>query len=102
MDICIVTLEVSLVAHQASFLCMLQIEPMPFGYLAIYCLFYPVDRVYYFIAPSFLHDVDCPLKFGIDNPDKQKSFFLQSRDRNLFDGLIPQAGILDGDSSGWL
>jgi len=84
----IVQLEISLIAHQARLLGMLEIEAMALGYFPIDCLLDPVDGVDYLVAPSFLHHVDRPLEFSVDHPDEEESLLLQHGDGDLLDGLI--------------
>lgn len=78
---------------------MLKVKPMSLCDFAIDCLLDPVDVIDDLVAPLLLHDVDCPLKLGIDDPDEQKSLFLEQRYGDVFDGLITEAGVLNSDSS---
>ena len=72
---------------------------MTFCYFSIYCLFYPIYWVYNFVAPFLLHHIDSPLKFSIYDPNKQKSLFLECRNRYLLYSLICKTWILNCNSS---
>lgn len=78
---------------------MLKVKPVSLCDLAIDCLLDPVDVIDYLVAPFLLHDVDRPLELGIDDPNEQKSLFLQQLNGDVFDGLIAETGVLNGHSS---
>lgn len=75
---------------------------MPFGYLSVDGFLHPIDGVNYFVSPSLFHDIHSPLEFGVDDPNEQEAFFLEKGDRDLFNGLITKAGVLNGNPSGGL
>lgn len=72
---------------------------MTFGYFAIDCFLDPVYGIDYFVTPCFLHQFDCELEFGVDDPDEDKALFLQQWYRNEFDSFVAETGVLNGDSS---
>ena len=86
-------------SYQACLFGMLKVVSVTLGDLPVDCFLDPVDRVDHLVAPVLLHYVDCPLKFGIDDPDEQKPFLLQSRNRYGRDLLVAQSRVLYGDSS---
>ncbi len=75
-DSFIVILEISLVSNETGLLGMLQVEAVTLSDLAIDRLLDPIDGIDYFVAPLLLHHVDCPLEFGVDDPDEEEALTL--------------------------
>ena len=77
---------------------MLQVEPMSFCNLLVYCTFDPGKRIHDFVVPVFKHFYS-ERKLSIDCPDQKEPILLKSLDRNILNSLVAETIVLDGDSS---
>ncbi len=81
---------------------MLQVKSMSFCNFTVHCLFYPIYWIHYFVSPFPFHCIYSPLKLCVNDPHKQKTFFLELLNWNFFNQFIAQTIILNCDSSWWL
>lgn len=101
-EIRLIVSEISLDAYHTTFLRVLQVEPVTLGNFPVHCFLHPVDVIYHFIPPLFLHRLHCPLVLGIYHPHEQEPCTLQLRHWDVLNGLIVETAVLDGDTTGWL
>lgn len=65
----LVIFEIPFHPYNARFLSMLQIIPMPFRNVGLGCSFDPSDGIHNLVSPNFVHHIDSPLEFRIDDPN---------------------------------
>jgi hypothetical protein len=80
---------------------MLEVISVALGYLTVHSLFDPSNGVYDFVPPLF-HQFDCEGILGVDGPDDENTVLLKFGNRDLFDELVAEGVVLNGNSSGRL